>query len=71
MTKGSTTKIDIAVINTNIIDIKDDVKEIKEKLEQDYVTVSEFDPIKKVVYGLIALILTSVVGALVALVIRK
>ena len=70
MTKGSTTKIDIAVINANIIDIKEDVKDIKDKLERDYITVDQFDPVKKIVYGLVALILTSVVGALVALILK-
>ena len=59
----------IAVIQSNILDIKDDVREIKNKLEADYVTKSEFDPIKKVVFGLIGTILVAVVGALLTLVI--
>jgi thiosulfate reductase cytochrome b subunit len=62
---------EIAVIAENIRYLRDDVTDIKKKLEDDYVTVAEFDPIKKVVYGLIALLLTGVVGALLAIVINK
>jgi hypothetical protein len=51
--------------------IKEKIIVIEEKLEQNYVTQDEFDPIKKIVYGLVALILTGVVGALLGLVILK
>jgi hypothetical protein len=71
MVRQSNNKVDIAVINANISDIKDDVREIKQKLEIDYCTKAEFDPVKKVVYGLVGLILTAVVGSLIALVIIK
>jgi hypothetical protein len=60
----------IAVIQTNILDIKEDVRDIKNKLEMDYVTKQEFDPVKKVVYGLVSLILVAVVGALITLLIK-
>jgi len=65
------TNIDLAVIATDVSYIKRDVAEIKNKLEADYVTRQEFDPIKKVIYGLVTLILTGVVGAIISLVIRK
>lgn len=64
-------KTDLAVIAEKVSTIKDDVKEIKDKLEKDYITKEEFDPVKKIVYGLVSLILIAVVGALVALVIIK
>jgi hypothetical protein len=51
--------------------IKEKVTGIEVKLERDYITKEEFDPIKKVVYGLVGLILTGVVGALIGLVIVK
>lgn len=50
--------------------IKDNLKEINVKLDQKYVTHDEFEPVKKIVYGIVALILTSVVVALIALVIK-
>lgn len=71
MTRQNSDKISIAVINSNIVDIKEDLRDIKNKLEADYVTRQEFDPVKKIVYGLVSVILLAVVGALVTLVINK
>ena len=64
-------KIKLAVMARDVKYIRGEVKEIKERLDDQYVTKTEFDPIKKVVYGIIALILTAVVGALVGLVLIK
>jgi hypothetical protein len=58
----STDKSDIAVLQNQVIDIKCDVSEIKEH----YLTREEFndkfDPVRKLVYGLVSVILLSVVG---------
>lgn len=62
---------DLAVIANDISYIKADITEIKRKLDADYVTREEFDPIKKIVYGIVSLVLTSVVIALITLVINK
>lgn len=51
--------------------IKDKVISIENKLEKNYVTQEEFLPIKNLVYGLVGLTLTSVVVALLALVIIR
>ena len=61
--------------NQSAIDVKfeyiiKELDEIKKKLELKYVTAEEFKPIKMLVYGLVALILTSVFGALVAMVVK-
>ena len=45
-------------------------KDLEIKLKE-YVTVERFNPVEKVVYGLVALILTAVAVALVSLVIKK
>ena len=63
MTKDETS---LAVIANDISYIKRDIIDIKEKLNDDYVTKTEFEPIKKIVYGLVGLILVAVVTALVA-----
>jgi hypothetical protein len=47
------------------------VDEIKGKLEHNYVSQEEFKPVKTIVFGLVGVILMAVVGALVALVLRK
>lgn len=65
------TETQIAVMVESVGTIKRDVSEIKEKLESHYVTKEEFDPIKKVVYGMVSLVLVAVIGALLALVIIR
>lgn len=44
---------------------------IEQTLEKHYVTRSDFIPIQKIVYGLVGLILTSFVVAILALVLRR
>lgn len=60
----------LEVINTKLTYISADVAEIKQTLKADYVTNQEFEPIKKIVYGMISVILLAVIGAMVALVLR-
>lgn len=57
-------------IEVSIKYIQRDIAEIKEKLADKYVTKDEFDPVKRLVYGLVGLILVAVIGALLAFVIR-
>ena len=62
-----------AVIANDICHIKNTITEIKElikKMEGEYVTKYEFDPIKKVVYGLVGAILLAVIGGVVAMVLK-
>ena len=60
----------LAVIANDLEYIKRDIAEIKESVTHNYVTKEEFDPYKKIVYALIGLILTGVVGSLLSLVLR-
>lgn len=62
---------DLIGIAKDISYISSDVKEIKEKMESNYVTKDQFEPVKNIVYGMVSLILLAVVGALVALVVNK
>lgn len=50
--------------------IKKEITEIKQLVSDHYVTKVEFDPIKKIVYGLVGLVLTAVVVGILALVIK-
>lgn len=61
----------VAVILTKVQYIESEVGKINDKLEKEYVTKDQFEPVKNIVYGLVSLILVAVVGALVALVIKK
>lgn len=60
----------IESIGQDIEWIKTTLKEMKEGQEK-YVTKAEFWPVKTIVYGGAALVLTGVFGALIALVIKK
>lgn len=54
--------------------IRRDLDELKEAIKDDknsYVTKTEFDPIKKLVYGCVALILSGFVGAILTLIMRQ
>lgn len=59
----------IARIDERTISIDESIKEIKADLSSHYVTKQEFEPIKKLVYGVAALILSTVVVAVLALVV--
>lgn len=69
MTKSE--EVTLAEFGKDIEYIKKTVEEIKRKQEQDYVSREEFEPIKRIVYGMVAIVLTSVFGGLVALVVNS
>jgi hypothetical protein len=62
---------DINNIKNNLAEIKTDIKDIKETLDARYITKEEFDPIKKIVYGLVGIMLTAIALAIVKLVVLK
>ena len=69
MTKQSD-ETQLAVIKNDLSYIKEKLNEVDQKVSTHYVSKEEFEPIKKIVYGLVSLILIAVVGALVALVVN-
>jgi hypothetical protein len=63
--------IDLALMAKDITYIKADVAEIKRNQNENFVTKSEFDPVKRVVYAMVSLVLLAVAGAVISLVIKK
>ena len=63
--------IGLKIIQKDIEYIKARTEEINKKLENNYVTHIEFEPVKRTVYGFIGLVVTIVVTALVYLVMNK
>ncbi len=57
-------------INVTLEYIKRDIAEIKEKLDQKYVSKEEFEPIKRIVYGLVGIVLTGVVVSIINVVVK-
>lgn len=67
--EGEHTKL--AVMANDVGYIKKAIDDLTLKVDHNYVTKEEFQPVKSIVYGMVALILIAVVGALIALVVRK
>jgi hypothetical protein len=77
-TTSERNEIQIAVMTEKVTNIEKTTTRIDSTLHDlttqfgsTYVTKSEFSPVKSVVYGLVALILTAVVGAMIYLVIQR
>lgn len=66
-TLAETTKLDLGYIKADIIEIK----ALLVKMPDKFISVDSFTPVKNIVYGLVALILTGVIAGLLALVLRK
>lgn len=64
-------EVTLAVMGQDIRYIKKSVDDLNDKVDHNYVTKDEFRPVKSLVYGLVGLILVSVVGALLALVVGR
>ena len=69
MTDTQRDDIKLAVIQNDLTYIKEKMNAIDTKVSSGYVSKEEFEPVKKIVYGLVTLVLIAVVGALVALVV--
>jgi len=70
--------VKVAVMAEQVKNIQKDVgsingkmDELANKIDNHYVTKDEFNPVKSVVYGLVATILIAVLGAIVGLVVLK
>lgn len=71
MTKNGSVDIKIEYLKSDIEEVKSDIKYIKSEFLTRREFIDIFDPVKKVVYGLVSLILISVVGAVISLIIIK
>lgn len=70
MPTRDTSQTKIALIQQDISYMKDKLDGVDQKISTHYVSREEFEPIKKIVYGMVGLILTAVVGALISLVLK-
>ena len=65
------TRVDLQYIKDDLKEIKNELKEFKGKLKVEFVSIEAFEPIRRLVYGLVGLILVAVVVGMLTLVIRK
>jgi hypothetical protein len=59
-----------AVLEQRLKDVEKDVDQIMAHGDTHYVSLSRYQPVEKVLYGMVGLILISFVGALWALIVR-
>lgn len=65
--KGATaTERDLEWIKKTLEEIKGDLSKVAPAVADVYVTKAEFEPVKRLVYGVVMLILSAVVMALIA-----
>lgn len=69
MNQSDETKL--AIFQRDLTYIKEKLDDVDQKVSTHYVSKDEFEPIKKIVYGLVSLILVGVVGALLAIVVNS
>lgn len=67
---GQSEEASIAVLVNDVTHIKKTVDSIENCVIKNYVTRLEFDPIKQLVYGTVAIILSAVIIALVTMVVK-
>ena len=60
----------IDIIATKVDQIQKDVSDIKHTLEIHYITKDEFEPVKKLAYGIAGIILIAVATAIIKLVLK-
>jgi len=61
---------DFDLLQKDIAYIKASLDELKKDLEHKYVTKEAFEPVRKLVFGMVSIVLLSFIGAIVALVIK-
>lgn len=62
---------DLATLTLQLKTAITDIDSVKALVKSDFVHRTEFEPVKRIVYGMVTIILTAVIVALVALVVRK
>lgn len=63
-------QLDTALLRKDLEYIKNEVSNLRSDIHDGYITKTEFEPVQRLVYGMVSIILVAVVGALIALVIQ-
>lgn len=65
------TEVELATLTERLEGVCDRLEKVETSLKTGYVTQAEFRPVHSLVFGGVALVLTGVFGALIALVVRR
>jgi hypothetical protein len=63
--------VQIAVLGNDMAYVKEMVKQTNDMISANYVTKQEFDPVKRIVYGITAIVGTFVIGAIVGVALMR
>lgn len=63
--------IDTAIALERICELNKDVKELHFKINNEYVTFVRYNPVEKIVYTMVSVILVTVLGAGMAFILGK
>ena len=69
--KVENTKILVELAKQNIIleRMQRDLKDLKDESREQYVTKTQFEPVQRLVYGMVGLVLIAVITALMAIIV--
>jgi hypothetical protein len=62
---------DVAIALERLINVQKDVDSFRIKLKDEYVTIIRYAPVEKIVYGMVGLILVTVLGTGLAFILKK
>lgn len=58
------------LLNRDLQATRDELAEVKQLLKESFVQRNDYDPVKRIVYGLVGIVLLNVAGALMWLVVK-
>lgn len=67
---SNSVETNIALLVNDMTYVKNEVADIKKILGDKYVTIEMFEPVRRIVYGLVGLVLSSVVAGVLALILK-
>lgn len=59
--------LNLAILKNDVNYIKNEIVHINKKLDEKYVRREEFEPVKKIIYALIGILIISIVGGAIGL----
>lgn len=70
--EGKLTEILVELAKQRVIleRVRHDIKDLKKESREEYVTKAQFEPVQKLVYGMVGLVLLAVITALLAIVVN-
>lgn len=68
--RDSSVVTDFKVMSNDLKYIREDITEIKKKLDNNYVTIDQFAPVRNVVYGLVGILGVATIGAILNLILK-